>query len=181
MTPKDPCLLVFMLWYSPLPHWVGPMCIINRIKYCRSDRVWLLRLGHERHCNLCLAFWDHWLYGKPAAMPQEHSSSSTERSMWWETEASRPQPCERAILEAAPPAQASLRRLQPQLTFYQRPQDGPWARSHLWIPDSQKLWGNVCYFKVKSLGVICYTAIDNWYAYFFFLFFFSFPYPVLGS
>lgn len=44
-----------------------------------------------------------------------------------------------------------------------------WVRgtqlSHFWSLDTQKLWANNPYcFKMLNLGIICYTAIENWHA-----------------
>lgn len=59
--------------------------------YIVECSVWLLRVSHERHCSLHLAFLNHLLWGKTAAVSWGHSSSPTEMLTWWGTEVSCPQ------------------------------------------------------------------------------------------
>lgn len=158
--PRHP-LLAFIPLYSYFPccnqDWsVWP------IMY-RSGGMWLLRLGHRRHCGFCLArsWWScqrsqlpHCENPQAAHGRSPHGKKLRFAHSWGvrRTQVQLPSP----VKPLRDYSLDDLLRATSWKTRNQKPQ-----QSHSQIPDPWKLW-NKC-FKLLSFGLTCYLATDNWH------------------
>ena len=144
--------------------------------------MWLVRLGYRKTTTsiLLTLSCSHWLTPMEATAQlwaalwrsphgKELREASTQQPV--ETEAvdptthEKPNPTNKKLSQTMCESSLSvvLRWLQPQLTPQWQPPEKPWV----WGPRSPTHRDceivNVCCFKLLRLGVICYTAINNWY------------------
>ena len=153
--PSDSHLPGFPPLCSPLPHWQS--WFVYRKCYWKNDGAWLLRLGHQRHCDFPFVLFGVAPLGK--SQPPGHEGTP---ATWGGNECRVSEPT--MSTPTLQPSQAPRRSLQPQLTAWLQPQERPWARttqlSQSWILTTEIMGDHEFLLLFKSLGseVTCYAV-----------------------